>query len=600
MTKQEGEVLIHPDIGQPFKDLFGKDMKCIGRYTSPKSLEHCKSAISKLYSFFKSTRGEYRDGQCKACIDLKTKAAERGERLINGCEEHINDPDVRRKGNSTAERGFVSDLIKYKAYAKEHYRQKGNFQFTPGEVRACRNYLLSQNNPVCFMLYVIMLMGIKLFLRIQEVLEMKVEHFKLRYFLFDDNGTIQGMCVTVNGKTDKTWVPLQIWRDDTNPEFCLVRHLLTWIKIARIEDGGYLFPHPDDIGKTHDGSSHADYDWFLGWMKYLVFDILGKDKDELSIFHIIGTHILRKTAYLFAVFGCKLFSVKNDAHKKDVLTTDAIDRSDILAAARHNDIKCISRYVLDAGTLYAGFKRTGNLDEHRVSPWEPIHMSTHSSWDQCCTKSTRYQVPLSQLASKFAQHDLGIHPSMEVGKTGGQVLSLFIKQIMLYKPDATLQQQLVETLTTHVKDDEDRQKIFDLLEKTFQERLRAANAVGSCTKAAEPALHELGASSIHPPSPKRQKKENDMEIRKGFASATVQEKLEILKKVEERMPSEFNTLTRGARRWYERVKPMLLCFQECCNKDEAVFLMKYKKNDLAVSSFHCFRGQTHKWSSANE
>jgi hypothetical protein len=109
-------------------------------------------------------------------------STEQGERLIKGCEEHINDPDVRRKGNSTAERGFVSDMIKYKAYAKEHYRQKGHFQFTPGEVRACRNYLLSQNNPVCFMLYVIMLMGIKLFLRIQEVLEMKVEH--LNYVIF--------------------------------------------------------------------------------------------------------------------------------------------------------------------------------------------------------------------------------------------------------------------------------------------------------------------------------------------------------------------------------------------------------------------------------
>jgi hypothetical protein len=58
-----------------------------------------------------------------------------------------------------------------------------------------------------------------------------------------------------------------------------VRHLLTWIKIAGIKDGGYLFPHADDIGKEHDETRNADYDRFLGWMKYLVFDILGKDKD---------------------------------------------------------------------------------------------------------------------------------------------------------------------------------------------------------------------------------------------------------------------------------------------------------------------------------
>jgi hypothetical protein len=68
-----------------------------------------------------------------------------------------------------------------------------------------------------------MLTGIKLFMQIQEVLKMRVKHFKICYFLFDDNGTtIQGMCVLVNGKTDKTWVLLMIWRDDENPEFCLV------------------------------------------------------------------------------------------------------------------------------------------------------------------------------------------------------------------------------------------------------------------------------------------------------------------------------------------------------------------------------------------
>jgi hypothetical protein len=457
---------------------------------------------------------------------------------------------------------------------------------------------------MCFMLYVMMLMGIKLFLRIQEILQMRVKHFKICYFLFNDNGTIQGMCVLVNGKTDKTWVPLMIWRDDENPEFCLVRHLLTWIKIAGIKDGGYLFPHPDNIGKGEGVyEHHADYDWFLGWMKYLVFGILGKDKDKLSVVHIIGTHILRKTAYLFAVFGCKLFSVKNDPSKKDALATDPIDRSDILAGARHLDIKCIHRYVLDAGTLYSGFKRTGNLDEHRVSQWEPIHMSTHSSWEQCCTKSTRFQVPLTTLASKFAESDLGIIPSMQVGKTVGQVLSLFTKQITMYRPDDTLQQKLESSLARHVKDDESRNELIQLFEKRFQERLRAANLPSSAS-AESPLLlqacHQPGVGTIHPPNPKRQKQENDLEIRKRFAAATVADKLDVLLKVEESMPSEFKNLTRGARRWYERTKPMLLCFADCCLKDKAAFLEKYKKNDLAISNFKCFRGEVHKWSSADE
>jgi hypothetical protein len=599
-TKEEGEVLSHPDTCQPCNDLFGKEMKCIGRYTSPKSLEQCKAAVTTLYSFFKSTRGAYRDGECKACIALQAKAVEKKERFINGCDEHISDPDVRRKGNSTEEPGFKMDVTKYKTYAKEHYSQKGNFQFTPGEVRACRNFLLSRNNPMCFMLYVMMLMGIKLFLRVNEVLKMRVEHFKICYFLFDDNGTIRGMCVLVNGKTDKTWVPLMIWRDDENPEFRLLRHLLAWIKIAGIKDGGYLFPHPNDFGKGEGVYERsADYDWFLGWMKYLVFDILGKDKDRLSIFHIIGTHILRKTAYLFAVFGCKMFPVKNDPLRKDALNADSIDRSDILAGARHLDIKCICRDVLDAGTLYSGLKRTGNLDDHRVSPWEPIHVSTHASWEQRCTNSTRFQVPLATLASKFAESDLGITPSMQNGKTVGQVLSLFIQQITVYKPDETLQQKLEASLASHVKDNESRNELMQLIDKMFQERLRSANVPSYFSSAERPLLVQAcqqSAGTIHPPSPKRQKKENDIEIRKHFAAATVADKLDILLKVEETMPSEFKNLTRGARRWYERAKPILICFDDCCKKDKATFLGEYKKKNLAISTFKCFKGEVHKWS----
>jgi hypothetical protein len=73
------------------------------------------------------------------------------------------------------------------------------------------------------------------------------------------------------------------------------------------------------------------------------------------------------------------------------------------------------------------------------------------------------------------------------------------------------------------------------------------------------------------------KNKNDIEIRKHFAAATAADKLDILLEVEETMPSEFKNLTRGARRWYERAKPMLICFDDCCKKDKATFLGEYKK-----------------------
>jgi hypothetical protein len=87
MTKEEDKVLSHPETCQPYnEDLFRKEMNCIGHHISPKTffLEHCKSAVTKLHSFFKSTpRGAYRDGECRACIALKAKAVEKKERPIS-------------------------------------------------------------------------------------------------------------------------------------------------------------------------------------------------------------------------------------------------------------------------------------------------------------------------------------------------------------------------------------------------------------------------------------------------------------------------------------------------------------------------------------
>jgi hypothetical protein len=341
MTKEEGNVLHHPITLQPVTDVLGKLIKCIGRYTSPKSLEALQAAVSKLHSHFESTKGVYHDGKCKDCERL----AENGNN--EGCQLHLYSPNVCRKGDSTNSTGFMNDLAKYKKYAKEHYTQKGNFQFTPGEVRQCRTYLLSHNDPVMFMIYVMMLVGIKLFLRIEEVIGMTIADFVIDYFIVNANVDIQGLCIQVKGKTDDDWVHLMLWRDFECPEFCVVMHLLLWIELIGLKEGSVLFPHPHDIGKSQNGfyTCSCEYDWFLEKMKHLVFDILKKDKEEVTEKHIIGTHILRKTAYLFAIFGCRLYKGKKGNEP------DEIDRSSILLSARHKDLKCITRYILDCTTV---------------------------------------------------------------------------------------------------------------------------------------------------------------------------------------------------------------------------------------------------------
>jgi hypothetical protein len=87
----------------------------------------------------------------------------------------------------------------------KNYQTKGNFQFTPGEVRSsCHEYLMSSNNLPMFLVCVMMLgAGIKLFLpRVNEIIGMMVETFEIAYQVVTE-GMVEGLCVCVKGKMDR-------------------------------------------------------------------------------------------------------------------------------------------------------------------------------------------------------------------------------------------------------------------------------------------------------------------------------------------------------------------------------------------------------------
>jgi hypothetical protein len=87
-----------------------------------------------------------------------------------------------------------------------------------------------------------MLLGIKLFLRADELINMKVEQFRTECFEVDvEVERVEKLVVWVKGKCDTEPVTLCIYRDDENPIFCPVRHLLTYMSYTKIK-GGYMFP----------------------------------------------------------------------------------------------------------------------------------------------------------------------------------------------------------------------------------------------------------------------------------------------------------------------------------------------------------------------
>lgn len=134
------------------------------------------------------------------------------------------------------------------------------------------------------------------------------------------------MAVRIQGKTDTHPVILLLHRNDEFPSLCIVRQLLAWIAYSGYQVGT-LFP-------TERGSLvPLPYKRFLAHAKAIALRISGRNGP-------FGTHYLRKTAWLLAVWG----------NGQDV---------DMMAASRHKTLKQASRYKQDAGTMLQIARNSG-------------------------------------------------------------------------------------------------------------------------------------------------------------------------------------------------------------------------------------------------
>ena len=167
------------------------------------------------------------------------------------------------------------------------------------------------------------LLGIRKFLRSDELITLTMEDFinshhpKGKLHPVPANGigaltkcqvlhpdSVRSVASEVQGKRDDQPVRLVLHIDEEYPEFCPVRHLLWYLKVFNIKSG-CLFPPADVLisgyqsGSVMSATTHITYDSFRSTMKYLVGTICQRDTSQF----LVGTHTLRKTAYLFAVWG---------------------------------------------------------------------------------------------------------------------------------------------------------------------------------------------------------------------------------------------------------------------------------------------------------
>jgi hypothetical protein len=133
-----------------------------------------------------------------------------------------------------------------------------------------------------------------------------------------------------------------------------------------------LFPSLEELAKGNSAlATYYSYDSILEDFKYLCIVILKKDVDSPEGKQmIIGTHMLRKTAFLFAHWGkCNYPEWRGKLEE--------FDEASMLLDARHKDICSTKTYLGDSATLKALLKRI-NADDvmQKVGRYDPIFVKT--------------------------------------------------------------------------------------------------------------------------------------------------------------------------------------------------------------------------------
>lgn len=152
--------------GNPVLDIDGQPVHCVGTWQAPVNVEQCRSAITCAHNA-RNQSGAYFE-PCNDCIALDNA------HQYSGCRFHRGSPHLWSKGNPRDSQVFTNWL---KSYAKEKsgYIPKGDTPLQPHQLLKIRAYLLSSNSIWDFQIYVMILISCRMFLREDELANMKFE-----------------------------------------------------------------------------------------------------------------------------------------------------------------------------------------------------------------------------------------------------------------------------------------------------------------------------------------------------------------------------------------------------------------------------------------
>jgi hypothetical protein len=206
-------------------------------WNAPVVLNKLQASVKFLHFHYPLLRGEYQD----ACVDCMVLNQSEGGVLSvhQGCIHHLGRPLLVPNGCPITSEPYKREVYRGKDLLKEH-RVQGAQVLLPGDVRDLPSVLLGTYLQG-LQIYTMILLGIKLFLRSNELLGITVEDFKERLYIVNQDD-VRGIAIGVKGKCDTTRQYLYIWPDDHCPDFCPLRHLLVYVALSRLKEG-FLFPY---------------------------------------------------------------------------------------------------------------------------------------------------------------------------------------------------------------------------------------------------------------------------------------------------------------------------------------------------------------------
>jgi hypothetical protein len=517
---EKGKPLTHHATDLPVLGADGQQILCMGDWHSTNQVQLYSNALSKVHSKYATTNGEYMS-ECSAC-----QQSSQVDPKANGCRRHVGRPLVWRKGSPTKDALFTTKLKQMKDYCERNHCTRHAMYFLPSELRQIRNHCLAANTKYKLMVWTIWIVGIKGFLRVEEALSLTVEDFREKYFVVSENA-VKNLAYFVDGKSDHDPCLLACWDDAECPDFSPVRPILLWLVASGIRSGP-LFPPKDQLDsvavlgtvtgeKTKDGKLPSfSYNDFLKETQFLCSSVLGKDMDSEEMKKlIIGTHMMRKTGYLIAIWGWKR------AYGSDECP---IDSSNISKSARHSSIHSVAVYASDAATMKTLIECL-SLDaadsNQRVGVWKAIHIEHSTKFDSINLASQRYTKPLPELAEWYVAHVLNV-PLSSIG-THLMTYHELHRLATAIRPDLSVADELnqlidancIAGVATVIKGAilrAQEAKIADAVEKATNELLRnmALHSLRPAAAAAEAPAHP------HNPPNKRSRQDNSIEPLKDY------------------------------------------------------------------------------------